>query len=192
MNKIASIVGLAVAATAMTASADVAEFVFDINDFGLSVSNVIGGSGVDGSFDLGAIDSIDSISIELSHSWSGDIDFFISDGTSILFDLTFAQGGSSDLGDGGSDGTGLGLYTFVASGSANGLLGVSTTAPGDYDANGWTAGPFASSAWFINLSDLASGDDGAVGSVFINYTVPAPGAMALLGLGGIVAGRRRR
>ncbi len=182
-----------VAATglASVASAAVVEFAFDINNFGNTSGNVINFS-----FDFeaiagGQIANINSISIELSHSWAGDIDFYIIDPGTNFFDLVYNQGGSSDLGDGGSDGTGLGLYTFVE--SAGGITWGDSTAPGTYEAGAWGTDPFASGNWTILLNDLADFDDGAVGSVFIDYdVVPAPSAMALLGLGGIVAGRRRR
>jgi len=67
------------------------------------------------------------------------------------------------------------------------------------------AGPYATSfstafggsnpngTWSLYIQDFVGGDGGSVASWSITFTqVPAPGAMALLGLAGVVGGRRRR
>lgn len=47
--------------------------------------------------------------------------------------------------------------------------------------------------WTLRIYDWASGDTGSLGGWSIDVThVPAPGALALLGLAGLVSGRRRR
>lgn len=49
-----------------------------------------------------------------------------------------------------------------------------------------------SGTWTLTISDNAGFDTGGIQGWSINATIPAPSSMALLGLGGIVAGRRRR
>ncbi len=46
--------------------------------------------------------------------------------------------------------------------------------------------------WQLFVVDFNSGDDGIIAGWSLNFTVPTPGAAALLGLGGIVGLRRRR
>lgn len=188
MKKIAL---LAVVAAAGTASADSVNFDFNLENWGGIAETVI-----DFDFGLGAVQSIDSVVITLAHSWASDIDFSLTSSAGTVFDLTSDNGAGVDLGDGGSLLAGVGTYTFVmANGFGNwGQFGFNLPAPsGTYDAETWQAGPFTAGTWNILLVDDAGGDDGAVGSVTINYTaVPAPASVALLGLGGLVATRRRR
>lgn len=72
------------------------------------------------------------------------------------------------------------------------LLGANTTVNnmGNVDT---AAGPADNSAAFQwNLSIPAGESLGGRVTKGYNYVIPAPGAMALLGLGGLIAGRRRR
>jgi xanthosine utilization system XapX-like protein len=47
--------------------------------------------------------------------------------------------------------------------------------------------------WSLFISDRAGGDFGSIGQWQINMVnLPAPGSLALLGVGGLVIGRRRR
>ncbi|MBL4809506.1 MAG: PEP-CTERM sorting domain-containing protein [Phycisphaerales bacterium] len=45
---------------------------------------------------------------------------------------------------------------------------------------------------FDDVADAIDSTYGAGSSIQVQYIIPAPGALAMLGLGGIVAGRRRR
>lgn len=186
MNKIATIAGLAVAASAMTASADVLLLV------DLSVADTITISATDG---LSSADGSAS-------NFTGFLlaDFYTSAGagisdTSVVGDLSTAANasdGSADLFNGSSS---FGLNVWSVS--------------SDFDLD-VTAGATAfagSTTWTVSAADYAellagnmSGDiifgadtdddDGVnIGTWAI---VPAPGSLALLGLGGIAAGRRRR
>jgi len=185
------IIALALVAAAGTASADAVNFDFNLENWGAVAENVI-----DFDFGLGNVASIDSLTITLAHSWASDIELFLTASDASVFTMTDDLGTGVDLGDGGSTLPGVGTYTFVAS-SANGNWGdipAFDVAPsGEYQALNWASGPFAAGTWNITLNDDAGGDDGAVGSVTINYTaVPAPASVALLGLGGFAATRRRR
>lgn len=183
-----SLIAASFVATAGLASAQSATFDFDIENFGDPAATVI-----DFDFALGNILSIDSVVIEIAHSWASDIDFSLTSPGGLVFDISSDNGTATDLGDGGSLLAGVGTYTFVPA-AGNGFWGPSFgVAPsGTYDAETWQSGPFGAGTWNILLIDDANGDDGAVGSITINYTIPAPASAALLGLGGLAAARRRR
>lgn len=168
---------------------------FDLAGWGLSSETVI-----DTTFLADDIVEIDSVVIELSHSFAADVDFslYAPDGT--LFDLTSDNGGSSNLGDGGSDLENLGIFTFTEN-SVNGewprLSNSRSQSSGTYQADRWGSGPFSSGAWRILLVDDAGGDDGAVGNITINGTflqVSEPSMFLLIGLGlfGLVAAKRSK
>jgi len=181
---------LAAAGLATTAMADEREFVIDIEDFGGS-SEVV----ADINFDLPAIQSIDSIAIDLAHSWASDIELILTTPGGMQFIATDDNGTGVLLGDGGSSLDGTGRYTFLpADGRGNWSdFGFGEPAPeGEYDADQWLDGPFDGGTWNLFLNDDAGGDDGAVGSIVVGFTVPAPASLALLGLGGLAATRRRR
>ena len=192
MNKIATIAGLAVAATAMSASADV------LLNVDLSV--------------------VDTITITATAGLSS-ADTFGGDGTGVylaeIFSTLFTDGISDSLVSGdlvangdSSDGS-PNLFTRSAGGFGLNIYSW-TNDPVSNFVTGTTA--FVGSAtWTLDSADYAdllagnssgdiyafadSDDDIAPGGIPIIgqwNVVPAPGAMALLGLGGIVAGRRRR
>ncbi|HED54817.1 MAG TPA: PEP-CTERM sorting domain-containing protein [Phycisphaerales bacterium] len=51
----------------------------------------------------------------------------------------------------------------------------------------------AAGNWSIFITDNAGGDTGTVETISLEFTaVPAPASLALLGLGGLAATRRRR
>jgi phosphohistidine swiveling domain-containing protein len=78
------------------------------------------------------------------------------------------------------------VLTFVVTGTAAGELSYTATransAPGVFSFTDAAGGPFAAPTYSDALSS---------GTLVIN-AIPAPSAMALLGLGGLVATRRRR
>ena len=198
MNKIATIAGLAVAATAMTASAGTYNAAYNFD--GASTGGAAGVM-VSDTFSLGAVASIDSISMDLSATWGGDFTITLVAPDSTTFTLMLQEdsgtgfGGAWDMGQFAGDGSigNTDLCTFVESGGIgiwDDLSGFA--ASGTYDATAWQTGGWAAGDWTFSVSDNAAGDEASIGSVAINYTVPAPGALALLGLGGIAAGRRRR
>ena len=61
------------------------------------------------------------------------------------------------------------------------------------DLNALIAGKDITGDWKLIIVDAAGGDIGALVEWSLDFSVvPAPGAMALLGLAGVVGGRRRR
>jgi len=148
-------------------------------------------------FNLGSIESIDYVSIELNHSRADNIDFTLENtvfGSTFIFSTD--NGAFSNL---------SGTYTFVSvldpvnggnglwDGDAgdNGLIN-----PGFYDAETWLGGPWDAgiSDWQLVLDDDGNGDGGSVGKVTIGFTraVPEPAAVAILGLVGCGLLSRRR
>lgn len=94
----------------------------------------------------------------------GEVFLTIGAGNDIPGSMSFSSGGILDL-------VGLELDFFLG---ADGLLNIE---------------------FFESFDDVADAIDSSYGSgstVQIQYVVPAPGALAMLGLGGLVAGRRRR
>lgn len=189
MNKITAIAGFAIAATAMTASADV------LLEIDLSVADQITISATNG---LSAADaSASNFTGYLLAGFFNDAAATPAD-TSVSGDLTTAANASDSSADIFSAGTSFGFNVW--SFSTDSTVGV-------------TAGEIAfigSTTWTVDSADYAemlagnitgdiffgadSDDDIASGAVNIGTwnVVPAPSSMALLGLGGIVAGRRRR
>ena len=160
---------------------------------------------------LGTIQTVSFGMQGLTHTWVGDliatVTYTPNTGSPISVNLmnrigvvTTGAGDSSDFN---------GDYTFSDSGAdiwaaaAAAGSGVAIAA-GDYRATGagsgtainltsLFAGADATGTWSLNVADRASADLGAITGWSVTLTsVPAPSALALMGLGGLVAGRRRR
>jgi MYXO-CTERM domain-containing protein len=167
------------------------------------------------------IASVQSITFtDLAHTWIGDLQAVLFDPNGVGHNI-FVRPGVGDGGSTvGSNTNFLGTYTFVESGAPNNLPVVSggdtlfnqpsgmynQTFAGSPTAMGsWEDGaqnifntPMSmmsgeAGEWTLFIYDWAGGDVGSLGSWTLNYTaVPAPGALALLGLAGLAATRRRR
>ncbi len=183
----------AVAAVASVASADTVTVDYNVDsiDSGTVVSDTIA---------LPDVLSIDSITIDIAHTWGGDLEITLTSPTGDVFNLMFDdvdQSGSGNFDMGQVAGSGginnVAPYEFVESGGLpvfdDSVGGVAPA--GTYNANAWASGGWAAGDWTLLINDDAGGDPTSIGSVTIAYTIPAPGALALLGLAGL-AGRRRR
>ncbi len=189
MNKIATIAGLAAAATTMTASADL------LLEVDLTVADQI---------TISATSGLASASASASN-FTGFLlaDFLGSagDGPGIadgVGDLTSAND-PSDLGPSifnGSTSFGVNIWNYSTNSTVSVTAGTqafsgSATWTVSTDAyNAALAGAMGGTVWFN--ADTDAGINGGGTDIGTWARVPAPGSMALLGLGGIVAGRRRR
>jgi hypothetical protein len=211
MKKIAMLVGvagLALAANAQTFGPGTGATIADNVPAGTAMGNIAV---------AGQSANIASISFELTnltHTWVGDliatVTYTPSVGAPISATLMSRVGSTTVAGVGDSSNLG-GNYTFSDTGSdlwalvtlpANGSAFVAPS--GNYRATGALSstpvnlnsvfgGVNGNGTWGLTISDNAAADTGALGSWSLTIVpVPAPGAAALLGLGGLVAFRRRR
>ena len=202
-----------VVALAMSTNANADEITIPINVVGFEID-----APVSQAIDFGDdVLSIESISIELSHSFAEDVDIGlyaptdvqtnigeIEDiGNNASYLLTEFTGFARTLGDGdGDDLVGLATYTWLNPDDPNATGLDFESVPedqaipgGTYDAFEWGGGGTAT-GWVLSLVDGGSGDTGAIGTATINFTpvaVPEPTSLAvLLGLSGLAVCRRRR
>lgn len=135
------------------------------------------------------VQTLDSITIRgLTHTYIGDLQFRISNGaTDVLFFVPASAADSRGVN---------GDYTFQF-GAAGLPVGGTMVPAGTYGTttdftSAYTGAPLAGT-WTLSIIDIGGGDTGRIAGFDLNFsTVPTPGAAALLGLGGLVAGRRRR
>ena len=138
---------------------------------------------------------VDNIGMNIQHTWVGDLFIEVRHKTPADYSVVLCDrpgvpestfGNSNDLN---------GTYIFrdgfaPISESAAVPAGTYGPIPGQVISRG-VADKFGE--WSLFISDNAGGDTGNVGSWSISFqNVPAPSSLALLGLGGLVAGRRRR
>jgi subtilisin-like proprotein convertase family protein len=152
-----------------------------------------------------AVQSIQSVVLtDLSHTWVGDLQvvLFRPDGTGVNI---LVRAGFTGVGFGSSADLG-GTYTFVESGGAAFPTGGTFVAGGTYNQSFgvWSSGTGGvtnaglgsvsggSGLWTLKIYDWAGQDIGSIGSWTMNYTeVPVPGVLALIGMAGLAARRRR-
>lgn len=140
------------------------------------------------------VQTLDSIRIRgLQHTWAGDLQFSLSNGTTSVQFLVAATP-ATDSRDFGGDYTfqfgAASIPAFVSGGPA--LIAPGTYAPSSDFTNAF-AGASVGGTWTLSITDIATGDAGRIAGFDLNFTVvPTPGAAALLGLGGLAMARRRR
>ena len=182
----------------MTTSANADTFVIDAN-----VDSVDNQIVFETQFDLGDVESIKSISVDLAHTWGGDIVATLTnDANGTTYELLNGdtdQTGSQnfDLGVVGGDASlaNVATYNFVESGGLTVFDDSSGVAPGGtYDANIWGGG--GSGLWTLTFDDTAGGDPTSIGQIVIDFNttaIPEPTSAAiLLGMAGLAVARRRR
>lgn len=152
-------------------------------------------------FAIGDADSIDSIEINISHTWASDLIITLDsavNGESLS--VVAGQDGSADLGVNAADGTlgNVAQYIFAFDGSGTGWDGSADgTLGGDPNngANSASSGPYLADTWILNVTDQFGGDQGAISTVTVNYTptvIPEPAAGLVLCIAGLGLARRRR
>lgn len=147
--------------------------------------------------DAGSVQDLTVTLTGMNHTWVGDLIITLSNGSSSI-DLINRTGNGPTSTFGFSwnlDGD----YTFddAAGQSFEGFGNPGTgviLSSGSYAPEGALSsfnGGSLAGTWTLSISDNATGDTGGL-SGWTLTNVPAPSAVALLGLGGLVAGRRRR
>lgn len=191
MNKIATIAGLAVAATAMTASAD--HILLSID---LSVTDMITISATD-NLSAGTVSGGDGTGVLMADFFNGGA------GPGIFADGAGDLIAASDVSPDGSPGlfnstgsVGLNFWSWSSDASSSftaGSVAFTGSATWSLDSDEYAAMILGNMTG--DLFAFADTDDDIGASTYIggwSVKVPAPGSLALLGLGGIAAGRRRR
>jgi subtilisin-like proprotein convertase family protein len=139
-----------------------------------------------------SIVSFDSVALtNFTHSWMGDLIVtltHVDTGTSVvLMNQEVSSSNATDL---------RGDYLIADGAAAWPTTGGTTIAPaGTYGTDGLLSafvGEDLAGTWVLNVSDHAGQDLGSISAFGLNVTVPTPGALALLGMGGLILGRRRR
>ena len=151
--------------------------------------------------DSGTIESLKSVSLDIFHTWAGDISITLEhNGTTVtLLDRPgFPQTANGIADDFTNGGGGAGLYAFVESGGLTfpEVGGNGSLAEGAYNSQDTLqdfVGMDKQGTWTLTVGDGQGGDIGFVDGWHLTLNnVPAPGALALLGLAGLAGNRRRR
>lgn len=152
--------------------------------------------------------SVNSVTVNVTtaHTWVGDISLILTAPNGDDCQL-MRRPGTSGVGNSGD--WLVGAYTFVTSGGlavpnvgnmapgtynrTNNAASTQLTPPVDPDTYSVFDGDDLNGSWTLTARDDAGGDTGALGTWSLDITsIPAPGSLALLGLGGLIASRRRR
>ena len=187
MNKITTIAGLVIAATAMTASAD------NLLSIDLSVENVLTITATDG-LSEGTVSGFAFVGYMMADFFNVDTPGFNITTTGDLRSAANAAPGDPTLFNGGA-GPQFGLNVYSLSTDLDftaGEVAFAGTASWVMDSDDYAAALAGNT--FGNVYAPVDNDADLPGATLLGTwnVVPAPGSMALLGLGGIAAGRRRR
>lgn len=192
MKHVALITIAALAGTAAAQSYNGSGFAIpDNNPAGASSSIVV--------TDAGNLIDLNVTLNNMAHTWVGDLIIRLSNGSTTV--TLIDRPGVPQISTVGFSWNLLGNYTFDdAAGttfeSIGNAVGTAFNLPsGSYAPEQALAafnGQSLAGTWTLSISDNAGLDTGSLGSWTLTAVVPAPSAMALLGLGGLVAGRRRR
>lgn len=167
--------------------------------------------------DTGTIASLNSVSIQFgppTHTWVGDLQIILTapNGDNVHLISVVGATGPTAFGDSSDF---AGKYLFVNAGGADFAAaaaaagGAAVVPPGTYnrstnplagatigvdtDTYAVFAGDSITGAWTLTIKDWGVGDTGSLGSWTLDIKlVPGPGALALLGVAGLVGRPRRR
>ncbi len=221
MKKALSLIALALVAGAANADIYTGGSGGAIPDTATSNSATIFGgmTGTLAASNVGApvITAFNSLTIRMGHSWAGDLVITLTSPAGTTADVIVRSGVTTATGFGNSNnfGTssaaaaGLADYTFVLGGGPltaatgvipSGTYGTFSRANPSVVATGATGLTFAAFTgenlngnWILSVRDFGNGDIGNVDSWSMDITsVPTPGALALVGMGGLITARRRR
>jgi len=178
-----------------------------------TVSNSLTGQGVFTSIinvpASGALASVNFVSLNsLAHTWIGDLQVSLTAPNGDNMNLFSRIGVTTATGFGNSNNTAgnyvinqsspmFGPAALVPAGTYGQTLNNNAIVvqQGGVDADTFSVfnGDNVNGNWTLTVRDFGGGDVGSLGNWSFDYTlVPAPGAMALLGLAGLVGGGRRR
>lgn len=141
--------------------------------------------------------TINSITIDIEHTWAGDLILSVTNGTD-TFDLRNLQGGNFDLGTAAGNAGDPAPYTFVAPGGGGvAPPGWAPLGGGLVDANSWVFGELPKNGWSLNIADPVGGDGGTVSRITIDFNkanvIPEPtSALVLFSVAALAVVRRRR
>lgn len=137
------------------------------------------------SSETGTIASMDSVDLfGFTHTFASDLIVTLTHmetGTSAI--LMNEVGGSGDL---------VGDYSIIDGGAAFTGTPIAPGAYGGSESLSIFNGEALAGTWLLTITDGAGQDTGAISAFGLNVTIPTPGALALMGLGGLMAVRRRR
>jgi len=187
--------------------------VVGIEGFGADDGGPIGSFGdldliAEVTFTLPAINSFDSIGLQLAHTYGSDVQIELVDSGGATTVIIIGQGEAApfthddgtDLGDTAGNAALLANvvdYELVATAGTLFMdhTGGGVLAAGTYGADAWVTGGFAAGDWTVRVLDAwDTGDTGSLGEVSATFTlVPEPGtiALAVLAMGSILGLRRR-
>lgn len=167
-------------------------------------------------FTLPDIDSLDSVGVQLAHSYGSDITLELIAPTGAIFMIVEGQGGGPSPHQGGFNATQLGDgggfllanivdYTIVENGTmgTNWLASGDPLAAGAYDqrlvsTESWATGSFLAGSWTLNLYDSwDTVDRGSVGNVSLGFSptaIPEPSTLGCMAIAlmALAITRRRR
>lgn len=196
---LASVAGLAIAGAALAQGGNLEKDYSREHVPALPLADHVGGvNGVTTSTifvpDAGLIDTFDYVFVDISHTWIGDLIIQLEHGNNVV--RLINRPGFTGTGFGSSSDL-AGVYTFVPGGPAFQTASSPAIVPpgayGPFDSFDAFHGKPKEGEWTLRIIDHAGGDTGVLrGWGFGVTNVPTPGAAALLGLGGLIAARRRR
>jgi subtilisin-like proprotein convertase family protein len=137
-----------------------------------------------------------------THTWIGDVSATLTSPNGTVHTLFARPNRVGNTGFGSSSDMN-GIYTFADTGADFwAAAAINPVAPGTYHTSSEGSSAFTSldaafagqngnGNWTLTMNDQAAGDTGSITGWELRI-VPAPSALALLGLGGLVAGRRNR